>query len=285
MAYYTTIAEVRNCLGVSDTTIMPDATITQAIEWAEDEVDRWTNTTYYPAIINGTVTSAGNTTLVDSSKTWTTDQYNNYAVYIYAGTGSGQIREILDTATTTLTVSAWTTNPDATSKYYITYLNKKTDNYDGTGTRTLLLKNSPLIQVDSLTVDGTSVTPSNLYIYPSGQIILKTTAEKTYFIPTTSSDYYQIINITYHYGVLSELRKGSLELPTSINRFTACIASLKALTYQIGGTYDDLSSFQMPDFSGTIGQAYINIDAVVRRIIEEVEMYKKKYIGQYATVM
>ena len=65
------------------------------------------------------------TTLVDASlgvdrAAWTTDQWKDYWVYIYAGVGAGQIRKINSNTTNTLT---WTSHisphPTATSRYFI----------------------------------------------------------------------------------------------------------------------------------------------------------------------
>src|SRR5262249_46556076 len=68
----------------------------------------------------GTASSSTNTTLTDSSKSWAGHQWQNQQVYIASGTGPGQLRTISDNTATVLTVStAWTTNPDATSKYVI----------------------------------------------------------------------------------------------------------------------------------------------------------------------
>lgn len=69
---------------------------------------------------SGTATAGGATTLTNSAKTWTTNQWSNYQVRITAGTGIGQVRSIASNTGTILTVSAaWTTNPDATSQYAI----------------------------------------------------------------------------------------------------------------------------------------------------------------------
>ncbi len=70
-------------------------------------------------IDDGTATSASSTTLVDTSKTWTTDSHANKAVIIIAGTGAGQIRKITSNTSDTLTVPAWLITPDATSQYVI----------------------------------------------------------------------------------------------------------------------------------------------------------------------
>lgn len=67
----------------------------------------------------GTATSGTGTTLVNSGKTWTTNQWTNYQVRITAGTGVGQVRVISSNTATALTVPTWTTNPDATSVYVI----------------------------------------------------------------------------------------------------------------------------------------------------------------------
>ena len=67
----------------------------------------------------GTATSATGTTLVQTGKTWTASSWINSQVRITGGTGSGQIRTITANTADTLTVAAWTTNPDATSTYAI----------------------------------------------------------------------------------------------------------------------------------------------------------------------
>lgn len=67
----------------------------------------------------GTATSATGTTLVNSGKAWTTNQYANSQVRITAGTGIGQVRTITSNTATTLTVPTWTVTPDATSVYQI----------------------------------------------------------------------------------------------------------------------------------------------------------------------
>lgn len=72
-----------------------------------------------PGYATGTATSATATTIVNSGKSWTADQWINYQVRIVSGTGIGQIRNITDNNGTSLTVSGWTTQPDSTSVYII----------------------------------------------------------------------------------------------------------------------------------------------------------------------
>lgn len=73
----------------------------------------------YNSFATGTATSATSTTLVNSGKTWTTNQWANYQVRIVSGTGAGQIRSITSNTGTTLTVPTWTITPDNTSVYSI----------------------------------------------------------------------------------------------------------------------------------------------------------------------
>lgn len=75
---------------------------------------------YLEDFASGTATSATSTTIVNSAKTWTTNNWANYQVRIKAGTGAGQIRSISSNTATTLTVSpSWTITPDSTSQYVI----------------------------------------------------------------------------------------------------------------------------------------------------------------------
>lgn len=67
----------------------------------------------------GIATAGASTTLTDSAKSWTADRYIGAYVKITAGTGVGQVREITDNDGTSLTVSAWTTNPSTDSEYII----------------------------------------------------------------------------------------------------------------------------------------------------------------------
>jgi hypothetical protein len=79
----------------------------------------WLNTDY-KAFATGTATAGGASTLTNSGKAWTTNQWTNYQIRIVSGTGAGQIRTIASNTGTVITVgSAWTTSPDATSVYSI----------------------------------------------------------------------------------------------------------------------------------------------------------------------
>ncbi|MBS1150190.1 MAG: uncharacterized protein H6Q89_1888, partial [Myxococcaceae bacterium] len=65
-------------------------------------------------------TAGAATTLTDSSRAWVAGQWLGWSLYLTAGTGIGQVREIAGNTATQLTVSqAWGTNPNATSGYAI----------------------------------------------------------------------------------------------------------------------------------------------------------------------
>jgi hypothetical protein len=74
----------------------------------------------FKSFATGTATAGGASTLTNSAKSWTTNQWTNYQIRISAGTGAGQIRTVASNTGTVITVSsAWTTTPDATSQYSI----------------------------------------------------------------------------------------------------------------------------------------------------------------------
>lgn len=71
-------------------------------------------------VTNGTLTSAGSLTALDSGKTWTVNAWKGYSIYIVSGTGSGQIRCINSNTATQININlAWSVTPDATSVYQV----------------------------------------------------------------------------------------------------------------------------------------------------------------------
>lgn len=81
------------------------------------------NTLTFSVIEDFGRSSGGNTAtaLNDGTKTWTTNQWQNYYVNIHSGTGSGQTsKQIVSNTASLLTISnssPWTTVPDTTSDY------------------------------------------------------------------------------------------------------------------------------------------------------------------------
>ena len=75
--------------------------------------------------VTSTATSGSASTLVDTSQTWTTNQWANYNAVVTGGTGVGDVCSIISNTATTLTCglvsSGWVT-PDATSTYKIRYI-------------------------------------------------------------------------------------------------------------------------------------------------------------------
>lgn len=72
----------------------------------------------------GIATGGTTLTLIDVAHgvdvaAWRTNQWNGYWVFIYSGTGAGQIRQIASNTGTTLTWSTAGTAPDTTSRYLI----------------------------------------------------------------------------------------------------------------------------------------------------------------------
>lgn len=71
--------------------------------------------------VAGQATEAGGAnTITCSTAAWTVDAYQDWYVYISAGTGVGQIRKIASNTATVLTTNVnWTTAPDSTSVFKI----------------------------------------------------------------------------------------------------------------------------------------------------------------------
>lgn len=88
--------------------------------YAIDERDDGGNST---CLINGDRGIAdgdyATTTLSDSAKSWTADEWIGAWVYIHKGTGKGEYSQITDNDTTKLTFGAIAITPDATSEYII----------------------------------------------------------------------------------------------------------------------------------------------------------------------
>ena len=68
----------------------------------------------------GTSTAIGTTTtLIDSTKSWTVNQFAGNYVYMFSGTGEGQLSKISANTSTILTFTAVTTAPDTTTNYVV----------------------------------------------------------------------------------------------------------------------------------------------------------------------
>lgn len=248
---YVSTDEVYATAGISSS-VIPEANVEIFIAGAEGEVDRLTNTTYWAKEDNGTATSAGADTLVDSTKSWTANEYQDDYVWVYSGTGEGQMRQIVSHTTDTLTVDrAWTTALDNTSKYRVIHSGQEAYNdelRDGDNTSVLFTYKYPLRILESVTINDTSITLGKVFTYPEqGKIKLGREAEETRWSVKEA----QSNEINYWWGVYP--------IPQNVVRYVAICASLKTLMAQAGGTYNVPSTYSLPEGSVTIGQAYINI--------------------------
>lgn len=68
---------------------------------------------------SGTASSATSTVLTDSTKAFTVDAFIGEYLRIVYGTGAGQMLAITDNDATTITVAAFATTPDSTSRYEV----------------------------------------------------------------------------------------------------------------------------------------------------------------------
>jgi hypothetical protein len=90
---------------------------------------------------NGTATGGTTTTLVDASmgvdrKAWETNEWAGYWVYLYSGTGEGQIRQVSSNTGNTLTWLTAGTAPTATTRYRIVGFDAGTATSGGASTLT-----------------------------------------------------------------------------------------------------------------------------------------------------
>lgn len=241
--------------------------VTSFIQSAEAEIDNLTFTTYWNVEDSGTASSGAASTLTDSTKTWTVNAYANMYLWVYSGTGSGQARLILSNTSTAITVdSAWTTNPDNTSKYRVIYT-ATNPNYvkaiDGNNDNTLFVEQYPIRILQSLSINSTTVTPSYVYIYDDvGKLVIGNSAQYTFFDASLP----QNVSINYWWGVYP--------MPANVKRAVVLLASLKTLAAQMGGTYDTPSMYTLPEGTVSVGQAYINIRGTFSTLKEEWELLK-----------
>ena len=166
----------------------------------------------------GWATSGTATTLVDSTKNWRNNQYQNCRVRVVAGTGEGNDAVITSNTATTLTVASWgVATPDATSKYEIM------DSYGiittGSGTTTLTdaNKNFPVNYLTNKRVRyvaGTSVGAGELNI--SSNTATTITIASTIGTNATDTVYcvYEIppknigVDVKWLYGISDATKKG-----------------------------------------------------------------------------
>lgn len=254
---FCTAAEVKAAINFPSTGApVSDADITTFIGYAEEEIEDIYKTKFGNISESGTADGDfATTTLSLSTLSMTTNAYVGYVLWIHAGTNEGEYREITANTATKITVSpAFSAATDNTSQFRVVKLGYSNDTVDGSGTDTMFVKNQPLIALNSLTIDSTSVTPAYVYQYPeSGKLVLGTAdVESTYFNDARR----QLINMKYVYGVYP--------MPQIIKRLCIIMAGMRTLTSQIAGTYNDFTTISLPGgVSGSKGEPYTNIREAV----------------------
>jgi hypothetical protein len=276
---YVTTTEVYRTSGISATEVSV-VDVTNQIAAAEVIICRMTKNIYWKNNLNAqSVSSAGNTTVVQTGAGWTVNDYKGQYIWVYSGVGSGQVREIASNTSDTITVTrAWGTNPDNTSLFKVFYVPQdfnpyKNESYDGNGMNYLFLPYYPVKYVESLSIGYTtpvSVTPSYLWLWEkTGKIQLKPSAQAQVF----GRAYPQEVSIGYWYGVD--------HLPYDVKRLVELHAAIQILAQQMGGTFDDPSTVTLPELTVSVGQAYINIRSSLETLKEEYNELINKYIRVY----
>lgn len=146
--------------------------------------------------------------------------------------------------------------------------------YTGDGTDHFKIKQNYVNSITSLAVSQdygttwTSITVSKVWLRgPAGVVKLKPTAEMTFFY-----DQEQSIKVSYKYGIVPG---------DDHKRFMACIAAMKTLVNQQGGSYQALNSFSLPEMTGTTG----DVNDHIRKTIESLRVEVQEFMKNYPRVM
>lgn len=269
--YYCSTSDVYRQAGIGSS-VVSTTNVTGFIQEAEAEVDAITQTTYWQLAHSSTAVSGTTASLETTGLT--ADEHIGNVIKITSGTGT-EHRIITDNTSTTVSVDRdWTTVPTSTSTYQIFHCGTPPYSHgttDGDGQYTMYLDNYPLVNLEGLTIDSTSVTPSYIYQYKDvGQITLKSSAEYSNFKAG-----YQTVNTNYWFGVKDEYKN---TVPLLVRKYVAVVATLMSLIYQIGGTYDDVTVFKLGPMEGSLGEPYTNIREAVMRLIAERDRIRSKLI-------
>lgn len=145
---------------------------------------------------------------------------------------------------------AWTTKTATAEKY------------DGNGSNSLLIRpdHTPVISVTTLTIDGTSVTPSTLYLYNNrGEIKLSATSQVSYFTTATP----QNVVLTYTYGEATT--------PQKIKNLAATLAASDCLRLLMGSTSMTPGQFSIGAESISAGELVARLSATFARLDMDIE--------------
>lgn len=249
---YCSIADAYRTAGITSDEVS-EADVTEFILDSESDADHETLTTYWSEVENGTASAVGASTVtVESGQNFIPNAYQGDVLWIYGGTGSGQVRKISSHTSTVFTVDrAWSPSLDTSSTYRIVHCGRDpyfSGSVNGNDQDSLSIDNYPLRVLESLDINGTTVTVANVVQFEKQGIIqLNSDAETGLFYGGKP----QKVTLAYWWGVYP--------LPREVKRFTAVLAALKMLTAQMGGTFNSASSFSLPEGNVSVGQQYINI--------------------------
>lgn len=114
------------------------------------------------------------------------------------------------------------------------------EKYDGNDESFLFVRFYPVVALTALTIDSTTVTPSNVTIYNhTGRLQLKPSAEKGYFPRPTSTP--QNVTVSYTYG--------ASEVPRVVKKAVAKMAAMSSLSKKMGGSFGSITSYSLPELS------------------------------------
>lgn len=123
-----------------------------------------------------------------------------------------------------------------------------------------------------ITTAGYTTAPTVIQIYMNDEIdeelntrdieVFSTTG-KIYFPSNSFRGGLKDLKIRYNYGLAT--------VPRVVEELCASLAALRALTKMMGGSYDDVTSYSIPEFEASKGEPYTNMRATV------IELHKKIY--------
>lgn len=267
--YYCSTTDVYRHAGIGSS-VVSTTNVLEFIQEAEADVDAITQSTYWKLAHSSTAVTGSTANLTTTGLI--ADEHIGNAIKVETGS-STDYRMITDNTVGTVTVDRnWTTVPNSTSTYQIFHCGTPPYTHattDGDGQVTMYTDNFPLVNLESMTIAGTSITPSYVYQYKDeGQLTLKSSAEYTNFLAQRQS-----VNVKYWFGVKDEYKN---TVPLLVRKYCAIVSALMALMFQIGGTYDDVTVFKLGPMEGSLGEPYTNIrEAVLKLILERDRILKK----------
>ena len=111
-----------------------------------------------------------------------------------------------------------------------------------------------------------SVSPQISHAYP--QDVVRTEVELKNVRTTPGGNLY-LMNNPEPYGIQNvkvSYNVGRSSVPYNVRQLTASIAALGCLINMIGGSFDDVTSYSIPDMSVSKGEPYTNVRAAIREL-------------------